>query len=105
MIFRSKNLFTANSTFITSRYSNYFNDSTSWKQFATDTTTSSSKFKNIHPKHLDRHVLVFGNWKNIKNQRKFLDWIAAELKFRSQDDWYTISKDVILKKGGYLIHK
>lgn len=35
-------------------------------------------------------------WKDEKNQRKYLDWLAKELQFKSITDWYR------LKQSGFV---
>ena len=54
-------------------------------------------------------------WKDMKNQRQFLDYVYKELNFKSLDDWYNITYEVspfkyclILKelkkhKGSYML--
>jgi hypothetical protein len=39
-----------------------------------------------------------GFWDNIRNQKKFLEWAANELKIKNMSDWYNVSKQVT----GYL---
>jgi hypothetical protein len=33
-------------------------------------------------------------WGDVKNQRKFLDWAAKELKIAEISDWYRVSVQV-----------
>jgi hypothetical protein len=36
-----------------------------------------------------------GYWSDEKNHRKYADWLSEELGFKSMEDWYSISKDII----------
>ena len=33
-------------------------------------------------------------WDDMKNQRKFMDWVVLELKIKEPKDWYTVSSKV-----------
>jgi hypothetical protein len=33
-------------------------------------------------------------WNDMKNQRKFMDWAAKELKIKDMSDWYSVSHKV-----------
>ena len=35
-------------------------------------------------------------WSDIKNQRKYLNWLATILNIKSKDDWYKLSVEVPL---------
>lgn len=39
-------------------------------------------------------------WHDIKNQRRFLDWATKELKIKSQEDWYNVKAQDVIKLGG-----
>ncbi len=39
-------------------------------------------------------------WKEMANQREFMDSIARELKMTSHYDWYTVGRDEIVQRGG-----
>lgn len=45
-------------------------------------------------------ALPKGFWKTPANQRQFFDWLYIQLGFKNMGDWYTISKNTILRKGG-----
>jgi len=46
-----------------------------------------------------------GSWKSVRNQRKFLDWFAKEMKITNMSDWYSYrATDVINKGGGSMLH-
>src|SRR4051812_9121245 len=53
----------------------------------------------------DGHSVAHRNyWKDIKNQRKFLEKLGAQLKIRTLDDWNQIKiKDVIDNGGSGLL--
>ena len=34
-------------------------------------------------------------WNDISNQRKYIDWLAKELKITKQEDWYSVNQQVI----------
>ena len=42
-----------------------------------------------------------GYWKNIENQRKFMDSIANQYDIKNESDWKKISVSVIQQKGGW----
>jgi hypothetical protein len=46
------------------------------------------KFESQIPRHY---------WDDLKNQRKFLEWAAIELKIKDYKDWYTVHPNVIQK--------
>ena len=35
-----------------------------------------------------------GHWKDINNQRQFLDWLSVELNLNNKEDWYNITSNV-----------
>jgi hypothetical protein len=37
-----------------------------------------------------------GYWNDLKNQRKFMDWAATELKITNLDEWNNVSKMVTM---------
>jgi hypothetical protein len=39
-------------------------------------------------------------WKDMGNQRKFFDWLAKELDILTPSDWYRVSANAIVAKGG-----
>jgi hypothetical protein len=39
-----------------------------------------------------------GYWENMTEQRKYLDWVAKELKIKEFSDWYKISWKVEISK-------
>lgn len=39
-------------------------------------------------------------WNDIKNQKKYIDWLAEELNIKTFEDWYSINRYHILSKGG-----
>lgn len=41
-----------------------------------------------------------GFWKNRDNIRKYIDWLAVELGFETQDDFYKLKPDHIRSNGG-----
>ncbi len=36
-----------------------------------------------------------GYWKDMKNQRKFMDWAGKELNYTNKEDWYKVTTEVI----------
>jgi hypothetical protein len=41
-----------------------------------------------------------GYWTCMKNQRKFLHWLANQLNIERDDDWYRITREEVQKLGG-----
>ena len=39
-------------------------------------------------------------WESMENQKKFINWIAKELKIESMDQWYQLRADDYVKNGG-----
>jgi hypothetical protein len=39
-------------------------------------------------------------WNSKDNQRKFVDWLVEELQIRTQEDWYHVSIQDVIAKGG-----
>jgi hypothetical protein len=37
------------------------------------------------------------------NQRSFFDRLATKLNLTNLDDWYKVSKEVVIKEGGYFV--
>jgi hypothetical protein len=58
----------------------------------------------VYPDHewlLWRFVRVpTGFWDKEENQRKFFEWVGRQLGFTKLDDWYQITKEIIVKYGG-----
>jgi len=44
--------------------------------------------------------VVWGNWKSIHQQRKYLDWLATKLNFQEQEDFYKLTTKDFIEKGG-----
>jgi hypothetical protein len=42
-----------------------------------------------------------GFWKVNDNHQRFFNWLYIELGYKSMDDWYQVTKDVIAKNGGH----
>lgn len=42
-----------------------------------------------------------GFWKDIKNQRRYLDWLSDELGIQSYEKWYFISSSNLKDKGAH----
>lgn len=40
-------------------------------------------------------------WKDMNNQRRFMDWIGKELNVQNYQDWYKVKTSDILNRGGY----
>ena len=47
-----------------------------------------------------------GFWNDIKNKRRYMEWLGNELGYKTMEDWYGINKDVISENrgGGLLNH-
>jgi hypothetical protein len=45
-----------------------------------------------------------GHWKDIKNQRAFLDQLALKLSIQKPEEWLEVGCKAILKEGGYFIN-
>jgi len=43
----------------------------------------------------------WGYWKNVDNQRNFLNELATKLNIKDLSDWYTVSNTQIISHGGY----
>jgi len=46
-------------------------------------------------------------WQEEKNRKLYFEWLTSELKIKSMEDWYTITKEDVLKKegaGGVLVY-
>lgn len=41
-----------------------------------------------------------GYWKDIDNQRKYLDWLYKRLNFNQMKDWYSVSQDTFRENYG-----
>ena len=44
-----------------------------------------------------------GYWKDLKNQRSFLDDVAKRLNLQTTEDWYTVSCSTVVKMGGTFV--
>jgi hypothetical protein len=44
--------------------------------------------------------MPYGYWKDIDNQRRFLDNAFVKLKMQKPEDWYAVRIETILKMGG-----
>jgi hypothetical protein len=42
-------------------------------------------------------------WDTKNNQRKFMDWLGKEIGLIHMDDWYKVTPDHIIEKGGSLL--
>lgn len=41
----------------------------------------------------------------MKNQKKYLDWLGETLGYKSQNDWYELSQDIVDQNyGAGLLH-
>ncbi len=36
-----------------------------------------------------------GYWEDMKNQKKFMDWVGKQLNYKDMEDWYKVTKEVI----------
>ncbi len=36
-----------------------------------------------------------GFWDDVKNQRDFMDWAGKKLNYKSREDWYGVTAEVI----------
>jgi hypothetical protein len=44
-------------------------------------------------------------WKDMKNQRAYMDTMAKELNIKQPSDWYTVPRDMLIERdGGGLLH-
>jgi len=50
------------------------------------------KFQRIPPKY----------WDEKEHVMKFASWLAGELHLNAMEDWYKITKDTLLERGGTL---
>lgn len=58
----------------------------------------------VYPHH-EWHAWRFpqtpaGFWAEPVNQRKYFDWLAKQLDFKSHEDWYHLEKPQIVETGG-----
>jgi hypothetical protein len=40
-------------------------------------------------------------WDDLKNQRKFMDWVATQLNIKEMSDWYNVASQVSRIIGYY----
>lgn len=40
-----------------------------------------------------------GLWNDVKNQRKFLDWVSPQLNVKDLGDWYKVGEKVCFKRN------
>lgn len=45
------------------------------------------------------HLKLGGYWK-VENQRFFFDWLGNQLGYSTKDDWYKVTKEDVLSRGG-----
>jgi hypothetical protein len=45
-------------------------------------------------------VVKMGWWKDAANQRSFLDAVASDLNVHTLEDWYTVSREDLMRVGG-----
>jgi hypothetical protein len=45
----------------------------------------------------------YGFWKDIKNQKIFLDNLANKLNITKPEDWYSVKVETVLREGGYFV--
>jgi hypothetical protein len=41
-------------------------------------------------------------WDDVKNQRKFVDWVGKVWKIKEKSDWYTVTPNVVLHSQNFL---
>ncbi len=46
------------------------------------------------------HIKQRGYWKNISNQRAFMDALAKKLNIKYQEEWYDLTHGIMKKHGG-----
>jgi hypothetical protein len=51
-----------------------------------------------------RHYKPHGYWKDVDNQRKFLDQLASKLNIQRPEDWYSVPSATIFKEGGNFVY-
>jgi hypothetical protein len=62
--------------------------------------------KALYPEHawdttkFRAHGVPRGYWKDVQNQRQFMDRLGAKLGIQKSTDWYKVSYEDILKNGG-----
>jgi very-short-patch-repair endonuclease len=61
-------------------------------------------FNTLYPEHtwLEWKFKFTSNsfWKDIKNQRKYTEWLFNELKYESMEDWYKTTNMIVSKNYG-----
>jgi hypothetical protein len=46
-----------------------------------------------------------GHWKDKENQKAFLDQLAIKLNIQKPEDWYKVTSQLVLEKGGSFLAK
>ena len=46
-----------------------------------------------------------GYWKDKENQKEFLDQFAIKWNIQKPEDWNKVTRDMVVKEGGYFINK
>jgi hypothetical protein len=74
------------------------------------TTNDLPALNNVYPEYdwpLERIRPITprgsGYWSDKANQRAFFDEIARSLNFKKPEDWYSVTADIILQRGGSFI--
>ncbi len=44
-----------------------------------------------------------GYWRNLQNQRAFLDNLASSWNITKPEDWYKVNANSVIQKGGWFI--
>ena len=60
----------------------------------------------MYPEHQWKEAKIHAPhtlWKDINDQRKFLEELAIELKIKKLDDWLDVTVDTIVKKGALFV--
>jgi hypothetical protein len=64
----------------------------------------ANALQSIYPEHkwepwmLDK--VPPGYWDDIKNQRKYFDWLAKQLHIKTPEDWYQVTHAEVVARGG-----
>lgn len=48
-------------------------------------------------------VTTNGFWNNIENHKHYIDWLGNELGYKTLEDWYNITYDLIYTNGGSVL--
>ena len=46
------------------------------------------------------HQIPKNYWSNIENQRKYFDWLSNQINFKSNEDWYKLKREILIKYNG-----